>query len=58
MTTGGGPIRSSEVLSTYTYKTAFSAFQFSQASTIAMIILALTTFVAIFYVRNQRMAAE
>ncbi len=56
MTTGGGPIRASEVLSTFTYKTAFSAYEFSQASTIAIVILALSTVVGIFYVRSQRSA--
>jgi multiple sugar transport system permease protein len=55
MTTGGGPTRSTEMLSTFTYKLAFSANQFSQASATAMIILAISTFVAIFYVRNQSM---
>lgn len=58
MTTGGGPMRSTEVLSTYTYKAAFSSHEYSIASTLAMIILAICTFVAIFYVRNQRMADE
>lgn len=56
MTTGGGPIRASEVLSTFTYKTAFSAYEFSQASTIAVVILALSTVVGVFYVRSQRLA--
>lgn len=54
MTTGGGPIRASEVLSTFTYKTAFSANQFSLASATAVIILILTTVVGAFYVRNQQ----
>ena len=58
MTTGGGPMRSTEVLSTYTYKAAFSSHEYSIASTLAMVILAMCTFVAIFYVRNQRMAGE
>lgn len=58
MTTGGGPLRSTEVLSTYTYKAAFSSHEYSIASTIAMVILAICTFVAIFYVRSQRMADE
>lgn len=55
MTTGGGPIRASEVLSTFTYKMAFSSYQFSMASTVAIIILALSTVVGVFYVRNQRL---
>ena len=58
MTTGGGPMRSTEVLSTYTYKAAFSSYEFSIASTLAMIILAICTFVAVFYVRNQQLAGE
>lgn len=55
MTTGGGPTRATEMLSTFTYKLAFSANEFAQASTTAMIILAISTFVAVFYVRNQRL---
>ena len=58
MTTGGGPLRSTEVLSTFTYKKAFSSHEYSEASTLAMIILAICTFVAIFYVRSQRMTDE
>ncbi len=58
MTTGGGPVRVTEMLSTFTYKLAFSSYEFSQASTTAMIILAISTFVAVFYVRNQRLANE
>jgi multiple sugar transport system permease protein len=58
MTTGGGPVRVTEMLSTFTYKLAFSSYEFSQASTTAMVILAISTFVAVFYVRNQRLANE
>lgn len=58
MTTGGGPIRATEMLSTFTYKLAFSSYEFSLASTTAMLILVLTSFVAVFYVRNQRLANE
>jgi multiple sugar transport system permease protein len=58
MTTGGGPTRVTEMLSTFTYKLAFSSYEFSQASTTAIIILAISTFIAVFYVRNQRMANE
>ena len=56
MTTGGGS--NSEVLSTYTYKAAFSSYEFSEASTLAMVILAMCTLFGIFYVRNQRMADD
>ncbi|GIK73149.1 MAG: sugar ABC transporter permease [Chloroflexota bacterium] len=58
MTTGGGPIRATEMLSTYTYKLAFSSYQFSHASASAFIILALSAFVALFYVRQQRATDE
>lgn len=58
MTTGGGPIRASEVLSTFTYKQAFSSYQFSMAATTAVFIMVLTTFVAIFYVWQQRSAVD
>jgi multiple sugar transport system permease protein len=58
MTTGGGPIRVTEVLSTFTYKLAFSSYEFSLASTSAFVILVLSMIVALFYVRNQRASDE
>lgn len=54
MTTGGGPIDATEVLSTFTYKLAFTRYQFSEASTAAVIILALSMILAFFYARSQR----
>ena len=54
MTTGGGPIHATEVLGTYTYKLAFSTYQFSMASASAVIILVLSMSVAFFYVRHQK----
>lgn len=54
MTTGGGPIHVTEMFSTYTYKLAFSQYQFSLASTSAVIILMFSMFVAFFYVRHQK----
>jgi multiple sugar transport system permease protein len=54
MTTGGGPIHVTEMLSTYTYKLAFSSYQFSAASTSAVIILLFSAIAVVFYVRNQR----
>ena len=44
MTTGGGPIHATEMLSTFTYKLAFSSYKFSLASASAVIILLLTVF--------------
>jgi multiple sugar transport system permease protein len=58
MTTGGGPLHVTEMLSTFTYKLAFSSYKFSQASASAFIILALSMFVALFYVRKQRASDE
>lgn len=54
MTTGGGPIHATEMLSTYTYKLAFSNYQFSQASASAVIVLILSMFMALFYVKYQK----
>lgn len=54
MTTGGGPLHVTEMLSTFTYKLAFSSYKFSEASASAFIILALSVFVALFYVRQQK----
>ena len=56
-TTGGGPLERTEVLSTFTYKLAFNSYQFSMASTSAVIILLASLVVAVFYVRRQRRAA-
>jgi multiple sugar transport system permease protein len=46
------------MLSTFTYKLAFSSYQFSQASASAFIVLLLSMFVAYFYVRQQRASDE
>jgi multiple sugar transport system permease protein len=54
MTTGGGPLNATEMLSTYTYKQAFSSYEFGTASASAVIVLLLTMILAFFYVRLQR----
>ncbi|WP_433364004.1 carbohydrate ABC transporter permease [Actinoplanes sp. CA-142083] len=54
MTTGGGPLNTTEMLSTFTYKQAFSEYEFSTASAAAVIVLLLTMVLAFFYVRQQR----
>lgn len=54
MTTGGGPINVTEMLSTYTYKLAFSKYDFALASTSAVLVLLLSMVLAFFYVRHQR----
>jgi multiple sugar transport system permease protein len=53
MTTGGGPLNATEMLSTYTYKQAFSSYEFATASASAVIVLLLTMLLAVFYVRQQ-----
>jgi len=54
LTTGGGPGRATETLGTYIYKLAFTQYQFSKASAVA-VVLALTTLVlAAFYLRAQK----
>lgn len=54
MTTGGGPIYSTEVLSTYTYKLAFSKYEFSLASASAIFILMVSMSVTYFYIKHQK----
>jgi multiple sugar transport system permease protein len=54
MTTGGGPIHATEMVSTFTYKLAFSRYKFSLASASAVLILVLCMSVALFYVRHQK----
>lgn len=54
MTTGGGPIHVTEMLSTFTYKLAFSEYNFSVASASAVLVLILSMILAFFYVRHQK----
>ncbi len=54
MTTGGGPINVTEVLSTFTYKLAFAKYDFSQAAASAVLVLLMSMVLAVFYVRHQK----
>ncbi|WP_308121593.1 carbohydrate ABC transporter permease [Actinotalea ferrariae] len=54
MTTGGGPIAATEVLSTFTYKLAFTRYDFSVASAAAVLVLLMSMVLAFFYVRHQK----
>jgi multiple sugar transport system permease protein len=54
MTTGGGPINVTEMLSTFTYKLAFNRYEFSLASASAVIIFAFSMLLAFFYVQYQK----
>lgn len=54
MTTGGGPINVTEMLSTFTYKLAFNRYEFSTASASAVVIFAFSMLLAVVYVRYQK----
>lgn len=54
MTTGGGPIHATEMLSTYTYKLAFREYDFSLASASAILILLISMSMTYFYIKHQR----
>lgn len=54
LTTGGGPIYATEVLSTYTYKLAFAQYNLSQAAASAVIILLISIGLTLFYIRHQK----
>lgn len=54
MTTGGGPIHVTEMLSTFTYKLAFDDYEFGLASASAVLVLLMSMVLAFFYVRHQR----
>lgn len=54
MTTGGGPIDATEVIGTYTYKLAFSRYEFSLASASGVVILVASMLVALVYARQQK----
>lgn len=54
LTTGGGPLGVTEMLSTFTYKLAFGDYNLVQASASAVLVLLFSLVVAVFYVRQQR----
>ena len=54
MTTGGGPVNATETVSTYIYKQAFTKYQYSTASTGAVLLLIVCSIVCVLYVRQQR----
>lgn len=54
LTTGGGPGRSTEVLSTMTFRQGFVDFEFSRAATTAVSILIISAAFTILYLRNEK----
>lgn len=49
--TKGGPIKSSEIISTWVYRTAFESFKFGEASAIGMILFIISVIVSIIVLR-------
>ena len=53
MTTGGGPITSTQMIGIYTYQQAFGRYEFALASTSAVLLLAASIFFSVVYGRLQ-----
>lgn len=49
--TSGGPLNSTDVLGTYAYNLSFKQYEFSQGSTVAMILFAILFVIGLFYLR-------
>ena len=49
--TGGGPVNSTHMLSTYSYKLSFDMFQYSKGSAVANVLLVILMIVGVFYLR-------
>lgn len=50
--TGGGPMHSTEVLSTYVYNQAFRSLDFGYASALAIFMLLAMVLISLFYIRS------
>ena len=53
MTTGGGPITSTQMIGIYTYQQAFGRYEFALASTSAVLLLLVTVILSVIYGRLQ-----
>ena len=49
--TSGGPVNSTHMLSTYSYKLSFEMFQYSKGSAVANVLLVILMIVGIFYIK-------
>lgn len=49
--TNGGPVDSTQMLSTYSYKLSFSLFRYSEGATVANILFVILFFVSLLYIR-------
>ncbi|MGV8882620.1 MAG: carbohydrate ABC transporter permease [Rhodoglobus sp.] len=54
LSTGGGPVNATETIATYTYKLAFSKYEFALSSTSGVILFVISMIVALVYVRHQK----
>ena len=54
LATGGGPVNATETIATYTYKLAFSKYEFALSSTSGVILFVISMVVALVYVRHQK----
>ncbi|MEI7541165.1 MAG: sugar ABC transporter permease [Actinomycetes bacterium] len=54
MTTGGGPITSTQMIGIYTYQQAFGRYEFALASTSAVLLLVASIIFSVVYGRLQR----
>ncbi|WP_407569332.1 carbohydrate ABC transporter permease [Deinococcus altitudinis] len=52
ITTAGGPLDSSQVLSTFAYKLVFQQYQFGQGAALLNMLFVLLLILAVFYVRS------
>lgn len=53
LATGGGPAGATETIATFTYKLAFSKYEFALSSASGVILFAISMIVALVYVRHQ-----
>lgn len=49
--TSGGPVNSTHMLSTYSYKLSFDMFQYSKGSAVANVLLVILMIVGVFYMK-------
>lgn len=49
--TGGGPVNSTHMLSTYSYKLSFEMFKYSKGSAVANVLFVILLVVGVFYLR-------
>ncbi|MCI9298104.1 MAG: sugar ABC transporter permease [Lachnospiraceae bacterium] len=49
--TSGGPVNSTHMLSTYSYKLSFEMFQYSKGSAVANVLLIILLIIGVFYIK-------